>query len=164
MARLGRAQPFKPLILQRRFATASAVLTGTITASTTQANIRSGGKTIILTLTGDSWVVSGATFDGQRQNIINGMTSAQSELLGWNNTVKALQGVAGVVRTSDSVVTITLDAQVTYTITATETITVTIPGSALLLGGALAATPTFTVSQAATGSPYLYYAQLRMAA
>jgi hypothetical protein len=164
MARLGRAQPFKPLILQRRFATASAVLTGTVTSSITQTDIRAGGKTIILTVVGDSWVASGATFDGQRQNIINGLTSAQAEALGWNNTVKALQGVAGVVRTSDSVVTITLDAQATYTITATETVTVTIPGSAVVLGAAIVAAPTFTVSQAATGSPWHYYAQLRMAA
>lgn len=146
MARLGRAQPFAPKILRRRFALASAALTGTITASATQADIRAGGKTIILTLTGDTWV--SASFDAQRQNIIDGMTSAQNELLGWNNVVKALQGVAGVVRTSDSVVTITLDAQVTYTITATETITVTIPASALVLGLAVVAAPTFTVQTA----------------
>ncbi len=149
MSRLGRAQPFKPLIRQRRFALASAVLSGTITASTVAADIVAGGKTIILTLTGDTWVAAGATFDGQRQNIINGMTSAQSELLGWNNVVKALQGVAGVVRTTDFIVTITLDAQITYSITAQETITVTIPATALNLGLAVVAAPTFTVDTAA---------------
>ena len=150
MARLGRSRPFPPLIQRRRFALASAVLSGTITASTVQADIVAGGKTIILTLTGDTWVASGGTFDGQRQNIINGMTSAQSELLGWNNVVKALQGVAGVVRTSDFVVTITLDAQATYAITAQETITVTIPATALVLGLAVVAAPTFTVSVSAS--------------
>lgn len=36
----------------------SAALTGTITGSITEADIVAGGKTIILTLTGDTWVAS----------------------------------------------------------------------------------------------------------
>lgn len=156
MARLGRAQPFPPIIKRLKVGTAFAVLTGTVTGGCTAADIVTGGKTIILTLTGDTWIAT-ASFDAQRQNIINGMTSAQSELFGWNNVVKALQGVAGVVRTSDSVVTITLDAQITYAITATETITVTIPSTALNLNAALVAAPTFQVTTGATdeGFPYL---------
>lgn len=126
-------------------------VTGTITASTTEADIVAGGKTIILTLSGDTWIAAGAaSFDLQRQNIINGLTSAQSETLGWNLVVKALQSITGVIRTSDTVVTITLDAQATYNITAQETITVTVPGTAVVLGNAIVASPTFTV--AATGS------------
>lgn len=127
-------------------AAVSIALTGTITSSAAQADIRAGGKTIILTLTGDTWVAAGATFDAQRANIIAGIDSAQAEALGWDATVKATQGVAGVVRTSGTVVTITLDAQATYTITAQETITATIPGSALTLGGAVVASPTFVVA------------------
>lgn len=128
---------------------ATAAITGTATASISETDIVSGGKTVIITLTGDAWVAAGASFDAQRQNIINGMDSAQSELLGWDNTVKALQGVAGVVRTSDTVATITLDAQATYNITATETITVTVPATALVGAGAVVGSPTFTVT--ATG-------------
>lgn len=146
MARLGRAQPFPPQFGGFKLGTASAVLSGTITSATTEAHVVAGGRTIILTLAGDSWVTAGGTFDAQRQNIINGLDSAQSELLGWNNVVQALQGVAGVVRTSDAVVTITLDAFATYNITATETITATIPSTALTLGAALVAAPTFTVT------------------
>lgn len=131
--------------------TSSVALTGTVTTAL-KTDIVSGGKTIILTLTGDTWVTVGATFDAQRQNIINGLTSAGSELLGWNNVVKALQGVAGVVQTSTTVVTITLDAQATYNITAPETITVTVPATALTGAGALVATPTFTINLAATSS------------
>lgn len=131
--------------------TNSVALTGTVTTAL-EADIVSGGKTIILTLTGDTWVTVGATFDAQRQNIINGLTSAGAELLGWNNVVKALQGVAGVVQTSTTVVTITLDAQATYNITAPETITVTVPATALTGAGALVATPTFTINLAATSS------------
>lgn len=125
---------------------ASATLTGTATTAT-EADIVAGGKTIILTLTGDTFVASGATFDAQRANIIAGLDSAQSELLGWDNVVKALQGVSGVVRTSDTVCTITLDAQATYSITADETITATIPASALSGGVAVVAAPTFQVTE-----------------
>jgi hypothetical protein len=57
--------------------------------------------------------------------------------------------VAGVVRTSASVVTITLDAQATYSITANETITATVPSTALLLGVAIVAAPTFVVNDGA---------------
>lgn len=140
----------------------TAALTGTAVPTLTEANIVTGGFTIIITLTGDTWVTSGATFDGERQNIINGLDSAQSEANGWDAVVKATQGVGGVVRTSDTVVTITLDAFASYDITATETITCTVPASALTGGVSVVATPTFTVTAAAgTGNPFYYYAQMR---
>jgi len=132
--------------------TASVGLTGTVTGSITEADIVAGSKTIILTLTGDTWVASGGTFDGQRQNIINGLTSAQSETFGWNNEVKAKLATSTVVRTSDTVVTIALSAQSAYDITATEIITVTVPGTALTGGNQLIATPTFTVSPVFAGN------------
>lgn len=125
---------------------ASVSLSGTVTSSITEADIVAGGKTIILTVTNDTWVTAGATFDGQRANIIAGLTSAQSELLGWNNVVKVLQNVTGVVRTSATVVTITLDAFATYDISAQETITATVPATALTGGVSQIATPTFTIN------------------
>ena len=125
----------------------SADITGTITASVAETDIVNGGKTLIITLTNDTWVAAGAgSFDLQRQNIINGCTSAQSETLGWNLVPKALQSLGPVVRTSDTVVTITWDAFSTYNITAQETITVTVPGTAVTSGISTVATPTFTVS------------------
>jgi hypothetical protein len=124
----------------------TAALTGTVTTAT-EADIVAGGKTIILTLTNDTWIAAGgASFDLQRQNIINGLTSAQSEVLGWNLIPKLSQGVAGVVRTNNTTVTITLDAFPTYNITANETITATIPGTALSGGSAVVASPTFTIT------------------
>lgn len=123
----------------------SATITGTVTASTVEADIVAGGKTIIITLVGDTWVATGATFDAERQNIINGLDSGQAEATGWDAVVKATLGVAAVVRTSDTVVTITLTAFATYDITAIETITTTVPDSAIEGTGALVATPTFTV-------------------
>lgn len=139
------------LFYGRKVAAAGAVtaaLTGTAASSLSEEEVVAGGKTIILTLTNDTWVASGGTFDAQRQNIINGIDSAQSEATGWDVEVKAKQAVTGVVRTSDTVVTITLGAQAAYNITSQETITATIPASAVTGGVAIVASPTFTVSAA----------------
>jgi hypothetical protein len=152
MARLGRAQPF-PVNVSHRIGS-YAEITGTITASTTEGDIVAGGKTIIITLIADEWVAAGAPFDGQRQNIINGLDSAQAEATGWNTVVRDTEPVASVVRTSATVVTITLVAHATYDITAPETITVTVPGTALLGTVDITATPTFTVSEVTLGQPY----------
>jgi len=130
----------------------SAALTGTITASVNEGDIVSGGKTIILTLTGDTWVTAGAIFDAQRQNIIDGIDSAQAEAFGWDAEVKAKEVVGAVVRTSDTIVTITLSAASAYDITAQETITATIPATALVTSvSAIVASPTFTVDFTAVG-------------
>lgn len=129
----------------------TAALTGTAVPTITETDIVNGGKTIIVTLTGDTWVAEGETFDAQRQNIINGIDSAQSEATGWDAVVKAGQSVGNVVRTSDTVVTITLDAFATYDITATETITATIPATALTGGSPIVASPTFQVTPVAAG-------------
>ena len=147
MARTGRAFPSHPIILSGRRAVAYALVTGTITASVTEADIVAGSKTLIITLSGDTWIAAGAgSFDLQRDEIIAGVTSAQNEAFGWNLVPKVLQSLGGVVRTSDTVVTITLDAFSTYNITAQETITVTVPATALVIGAAsIIATPTFTI-------------------
>lgn len=131
--------------LQDEPAGPSAAITGTATAAIDEDDVVAGGKTIIITLTDDTWVASGGTFDGIRQDIIDGLDSAQSEGTGWNAEVRDKQGVSGVVRTSDTVVTITLDAQAAYDITAQETITVTVPATALTGAAPLTGSPTFTV-------------------
>ncbi|MGW8247771.1 MAG: DUF2341 domain-containing protein, partial [Acidiferrobacterales bacterium] len=135
--------------------TASVALTGTVT-NAVESNIVTGGSTIVLTLTGDTWAAAGAAFDAERQNIINGLTSAGAEANGWNNLVKSALAVTDVVRTSNTVVTITLPAVAGYDITADETITATVPASALALSSAAAvASPTFSikaVSVALTGT------------
>lgn len=89
----------------------TATLTGTATASITETDINNGGKTIILTLSNDTWVAVGATFDAERQGIIDGLVSAQSESTGWNAIVQANEPVESVVRTSSTIVTITLEAR-----------------------------------------------------
>lgn len=90
-------------------------------------------------------------FDNQRQAIINGLDSAQSEAAGWDAVVKAGLAVTAVARTSDTVCTITLPAFASYNITAQETITATIPAAALTGNAQIVASPTFTIATG-TGS------------
>ena len=97
----------------------------------TNAEIIAGGKTIILTVSNDEWVAAGATFNAIRQDIIDGLDAASSPTYGWNNEVRDVMGVGSVVRTSSTVVTITLPATAEYDINANESITVTVPASAL---------------------------------
>ena len=131
----------------------AAVVTGTATATIDEADVVAGGDTIIVTLTGDTWVASGGTFDAQRQNIIDGLDSAQSETYGWNAEVRDKEVVGAVVRTSDTVATITLTAASAYDITAQEVITTTIPASALVTSASpLVATPTFSVDFISAGA------------
>ncbi len=149
-------------LLNRRFinlylnpiisAAVTAAISGTAVPTITEANVVSGGETIIITLTGDTWVAAGATFDAQRQNIIDGLDSAQVEATGWNAEVRDKEVVTAVARTSDTVVTVTLTASAAYDITATETITVTIPNTALVTStGDITGVPMFTVTAVVTG-------------
>jgi hypothetical protein len=137
---------------------ATAAITGTATASITESDVVTGGKTIIITLAGDTWVAAGGTFDAQRQNIINGLDAATSPTNGWNNEVRDKEVVGSVVRTSSTVVTITLSAQAGYNITSQETITVTVPNTALVTSaGDLTGVPTFTVDPTGAVIPLLMY-------
>jgi hypothetical protein len=126
----------------------SATLSGTITSTATENDITAGGKTIVLTLSGDTWVASGATFDAQRQNIINGLNSDAIRPSGWEVNGAPNIPVTDVVRTSSTVVTITLSALASYDIGRNETITAIIPGSALSGGSPITATPTFAIYNA----------------
>jgi hypothetical protein len=128
-------------------AAVTSVTTGTSVPTQTEVEYVAGGETSILTLTGDTWVAAGSAFNAVRQAIINGFDSAQLELLGWNKEIRDKEVVTAVVRTSDTVVTITWTAAAAYDITATETITPTIPASALVLSSSsVVSTPTFTVT------------------
>jgi len=103
-------------------------LSGTIGDDASEVDVRAGGGTIVLTLTGDTWL---DPITAQRQAIINGLDSAQSESTGWNTVVRDTLDVSAVVLTSATVLTITLPAFSTYSIADTETITITIPEAAL---------------------------------
>ena len=120
-------------------------LSGTVTNNTVEGDIRTGGLTIILTVADDVWVATGATFDAIRQDIIDGLDSDQAEINGWDARVKAEVAVTDVVRTSGTVVTITLPAFANYNITVDETIEATVPASALVGAVGDIASPVFNV-------------------
>ena len=157
--------PFGSVVQERLIAASvTAAITGTATSTIDEADIVAGGDTIIITLTGDTWVTAGATFNAQRQNIINGLDAASSPTNGWNNEVRDNLAVTTVVRTSDTVVTITLSAQAGYDISSQETITVTIPNTALVTStGDLTGSPTFTVDPVSLAAVTNYYYQRMMA-
>jgi len=128
----------------------SIAVSGTATASITESDVVTGSKTIILTVTNDTWLAAGTGPIGSTANtqaLIDGIDSAQSEGTGWDAVVKtALVPATHVVRTSDTVCTITLPACATYDITATETITVTVPAAVLTGANPIVGSPTFTIS------------------
>ncbi|MFQ6031011.1 MAG: hypothetical protein ACE5Q6_26395, partial [Dehalococcoidia bacterium] len=126
----------------------TAALSGTVTDDD-ESDIRLGGSTIILTLTNATWVAAGAPFDAQRQGIIDGLDSGQSEPTGWDAVLRPAIPVGNVVRTSDTVVTITLPVEADYRITENELVTATIPASATSAGAPIGATPSFTITNLA---------------
>lgn len=125
---------------------------GTIGGGVGEFTVRDSGGTVILTLTGDTWVTAGATFDAQRQNIIDGLDAATSPTNGWNNTIRDVIGVSTVVRTSDTVVTITVPATSGYALSANETITPTIPAAALVTSSGDVTGSTFTITDESAGT------------
>ena len=108
----------------------TAALTGTaIAGGVTEAQIVSGGETIIITLTGGTWAASGSAFNAIRQSILDAITSSSSGAYSGDTAISAM-AVTSVARTSDTVVTITLAATAAYGIIADDTWTVMIPAGA----------------------------------
>lgn len=107
------------------FAPAGAVVTvsGTIFDAEEQ-DIRDGGRTILLTVANDTYVLG--LFDSLRQTLINGLTSDGVEATGWNAEVRDKMPVTSVVRTSSTLITVTLQAAASYDIATAETITCTV--------------------------------------
>ena len=93
----------------------------------------------------------GTAFADIRTDIRDGFVASTDETNGWNDSLTDIITVGNIVRTSSTVVTVTLAADATYNISAEEEITVTVPASAVTGGQAIVATPTFTVSEAQGG-------------
>ena len=134
----------------------TAFLTGTIIPNAQESEIVTGGKTIIINLLNDTWIAAGTGPIGttaNTQSLINGITSGAGEAAGWNAEVRDnLTPATDVVRTSNTVATITLPASGSYDITGTETITVTIPAVVLTTSATeVIASTTFEVRAALAG-------------
>ena len=126
------------------------IVTGTIFGAR-KSDIVAGGKTSIFTLIDCTYVAAGATFDGQRQNAIDGCTSNGTELTGWNNEVRDNENVTSVVRTSATVMTITWSAAPAYDQRRGERVTPTLPSGILSTGVALVAHPAWGIGLGKNG-------------
>lgn len=111
--------------------TVTCALTGTSLTTPTEAEMVTGGQTVIITLTGDEWLPSPLFNDTIRQAIVDGF-SGEAIAHGWDVEIGPAIVLANVVRTSDTVVTITLPAAAAYVLAADETITFVCPASALV--------------------------------
>ena len=113
----------------------TCALSGTVTSASEDA-YRTAGETIILTLTGDTWAAAGTGPIGSTadtQAIIDGLDVVpDTNNNGFNTILSALVPATDVVRTSDTVCTITLPANATFSIDVLETITAIIPAAALV--------------------------------
>ena len=122
---------------------ATAVTTGTLA---TEAGVVAGSQTIIITLGLDTWAATVGDDVTLTQDLIDGIDSDVAEALGWDTLVRPLITFANVVRTSASIVTITLPAAALYAITGDEIITVTVPASAVSGAGEIIATSPLTIT------------------
>lgn len=126
--------------------TGSVAASGTLISDfeTFEADIVKGTKTIILTLTDVTWVAAGTAFDAVRSDIISGITATGAEAGGWN-AVRSTIDLTSVVRTSNTVVTITLPAIPTYSISISEVLTFRAPAKAISASNTLIAPEVATV-------------------
>lgn len=92
-------------------------------------------------------------FADARSAARDGIVSAQSETNGWNAHRNTAIQLTNMVRTSDTVLTVTLSAAPGHDITAQEVLTWTLPGSIVASGIAIVATPTVTIDVAGGGTP-----------
>ena len=155
MARHGRRFPIQKLI-GSGFIGVTAVLSDTALDSIDEADVVTGGKKVVITLTGDTFKAAGTGPIGSTadtQALIDGFSAASSPTNGWDNEVRDKASPTEVVRTSDTVATWTIAAQSGYDISSQEVIAGIIPADVLVTSPVLiAASPTFTIDTA-TGIP-----------
>lgn len=122
----------------------AVALSGTaVTGGLLEAEVVTGSETIILTLVGDTFAEDIGGDNALTTALIAGITGDDVGGTGWNDEVAIVHG--NVVRTSSTVVTITLPASASYAIAADETVTVAVPASSVTKGIAPASS-TFDVS------------------
>lgn len=124
----------------------SITLSGTaIAGGVLESEIVTGGETVIITLSGAIWNSIIGDDNSVTDALIAAITGNLADAAGWNAEVSIVHG--NVVRTSDTVVTITLPASASYSITSgDETVTVDVPSVCLAKGSAPDA-KTFVVTE-----------------
>jgi len=126
----------------------SGVPSGTVVVAggIVESEVVTGGKTLVLTLTGTTWDADIGDDSPETTALIAGIDSNKAEATGWDAVVKAGLAHGDVTRNSDTVVTILLPAFAGYQITESETITVTIDSTCVASAAEIVADPTFIIS------------------
>jgi len=121
-------------------------LTGTAVAGgVLESEIVTGSETVIITLTGDTWVATMADDNAITTAFLAAITGDLADAAGWNAQVALAHG--DIVRTSSTVLTLTLPATAGYSITTgNETVTVA-PTVASLTGGIVPVVKTFLITE-----------------
>ena len=133
----------------------TAALTGTMFASVTESDIVAGGKTIIITLVGDTFKAAGTGPIGSTadtQALIDGISALTSPGTGWNAEVRDKALTSEITRDSATQATWLVGAQAGFDISVQQTVEGIIPTAVLVTGaGAITAVPTFTIDIVAAG-------------
>jgi len=140
---------YTPFTYPHPLTSGTAVPSGTVVVEggLVEGDIVTGSKTLVITLTNDTWVATAGDNNAITTAIIAGIDSDGVEGTGWDAVVKANMVHGDITREVDNVtLTIILAAEATYNITASETITVTIPTTAVASAVEIVATPTFVIS------------------
>ncbi len=120
-------------------------LTGTaIAGGVLESEIVTGSETVIITLTGDTWVASIGSDNAITTAFLAAITGDLADAAGWNAEVTLVHG--NLVRTSPTVLTLTTPAS-SYAITSgNETVTVA-PTVLSLTGGIVPVVKTFVITE-----------------
>ncbi len=106
-------------------------LSGTaVTGGVLESEIVTGGETVIMTLANDTWAATLGSNNAITTAFLAAITGDLADAAGWNAQVSLVHG--DLVRTSATVMTLTLPATAGYSITTgNETVTIAPPASAV---------------------------------
>ncbi len=121
-------------------------LTGTAVAGgVLESEIVTGSETLIITLTGDTWVATIGADNAITTAFLAAITGDLADAAGWNAEVALVHG--NLARTSATILTLTTPATAGYVITSgNETVTVAVPASAVT-GGIIPVDKTFVITE-----------------
>lgn len=126
-------QAIAPATLTFEVSIITVALTGTMVAGgVVESEIVTGSETLIITLTGDTWVATIGSDNAITTAFLAAITGDDPGSNGFDAEVTLVHG--NLVRTSNTVLTLTLPSAGSYSVGVDEDITVAVPESAVTLG------------------------------
>lgn len=117
----------------------SMLITGTVEAGgVLESEIVTGSETVIFTLTAETWVATIGDDNAITTAFLAALDGTASGAGSWDDEVSPLLAHGQLVRTSDTVLTLTLPATAGYAISGDETVSISIPTDSLTFGVTLA--------------------------